>query len=248
MEPKPKESVQAIRAGIEEGANHIDTAEMYGSGRVEDIVGEAIKGLRDKVFIVSKVLPSNADAKNTILACERSLKHLQIACLDVYLLHWRGRGQTPLEETFRAFEKLHSDGKIRAWGVSNFSVGDLNEAVGLVGEEKLFATKSGIPLMIAALNENFFPGAKEHKIPFLWPIVRWGQGRLPRHSALDAVAKELQATSAQVALAFLIRNHDVIAIPKSSDADRTRENVRAMKIVLNADQVAVSIPAFPAKS
>jgi len=136
MEPKPKESVRAIRAGIAEGANHIDTAEMYGSDRVEEIVGEAIKGLRDKVFIVSKVLPSNADAKNTILACERSLKHLRIDYLDVYLLHWR-MGQTPLEETFRAFDKLLSDGKIRSWGVSNFSLGDMKEAVGLVGEGKI---------------------------------------------------------------------------------------------------------------
>src|ERR1044071_6858589 len=136
MERHPEASVRAIRAGIEEGANHIDTAEMYGDGRVEEIVGEAIKGIRDQVFLVSKVLPSHSAYKNVLAACEGSLKHLHVDYLDVYLLHWRDR-RTPLEQTFRAFEKLKSDGKIRAWGVSNFNVKDMEEAVALVGEGKI---------------------------------------------------------------------------------------------------------------
>src|SRR5687768_17346044 len=114
MEKNPEPSTEALRAGIDEGANHIDTAEMYGDGRVEEIVGKAIAGLRDRVFIVSKVLPSNAGYAETIEACERSLKRLRTDHLDVYLLHWREK-RTPIEETFRAFERLKTDGKIRSW-------------------------------------------------------------------------------------------------------------------------------------
>lgn len=131
MESDPQTAVAALRQGIKEGANHIDTAEMYGSGKVEEIVGEAVKGLRDQVYLVSKVLPSNAGYKSTLEACERSLKHLKTDYLDVYLLHWR-ENDTPLEETFRAFEKLKQEGKIRAWGVSNFGVNDMEKAVRLV--------------------------------------------------------------------------------------------------------------------
>ena len=135
MEKDGRPAIEALRRGMTEGADHIDTAEMYGSGRVEEIVGEAIQGLRERVFLTSKVLPSNASYEGTRKACERSLTKLGTDHLDLYLLHWRGT--IPLEETFRAFEKLHADGKILAFGVSNFDVKDMEEAVGIVGPEKI---------------------------------------------------------------------------------------------------------------
>lgn len=243
MERNPQGSVEALRAGIEAGANHIDTAEMYGQGRVEEIVGKAVKGIRDQVFVVSKVLASNARYKDVLVACERSLKHLQMEYLDSYLLHWRDR-HIPLEETFRAFEKLTADGKIKSWGVSNFNVSDMEEATKLVGEEKIVCNQVYYSIAERAVESKLLPWCRAHHVTLV-SYSPLGQGRLADNSALNQVARELKATSAQIALAFLIRRGDVITIPKSSDVQRTRENIQAMQIALTEDQVRRLEEAFP---
>jgi diketogulonate reductase-like aldo/keto reductase len=248
MESEPKSAVTALRAGLDEGANHIDTAEMYGSGRVEQIVGEAIYGRRDKVFITSKVLPSNAGYETTIQACERSLQNLRTDYVDLYLLHWREK-RTPLGDTFKAFEKLKTDGKIRAWGVSNFDVPDMEEAVKIVGKPdeqagRLVCDQVYYSIKERAAGVKLLPWCRKHKVRLV-AYSPLGQGRLPEHRALTDIAADLKVTPAQVALAYLIHDENVIAIPKSSNAERTRENVRAMKIRLTDQQMERLSEAFP---
>lgn len=245
MESDRKASIQALRAGIDEGANHIDTAEMYGDGRVEEIVGEAIAGRRDKIILVSKVLPANADYAGTLKACERSLKRLKTDHLDCYLLHWRERS-TKIAETFRAFEKLIRQGKIRAWGVSNFDVKDLEETLKLVGEEKVACNQVLYHLNERAIETKLLPWCSTHGIPIM-AYSPFGQGRMPKHPVLDEIAHDHEATPGQVVLSFLTYDRMVYAIPKSSDEKRARENVRAEKIKLTAAEIARISAAFPVK-
>jgi diketogulonate reductase-like aldo/keto reductase len=242
MEKDAKNAVHALRAGLDAGSNHIDTAEMYGDGRAETIVGEAISGRRDKIFLVSKVLPSNAGYESTLKACEQSLSRLKTDYMDVYLLHWRGR--TPLAETFRAFEKLKSDGKIRAWGVSNFDVKDLEEAVKI---GKPVCNQVYYSIEERTVEARILPWCRAQGIRVV-AYSPLGQGRLPEHKELEAIAAEVNATPAQVALSFLIHDKNVIAIPKSSDAERARENVGAMKISLTDQHLERLNAAFPLKA
>ncbi len=244
-EKNPVNSVRALQAGLDEGANHIDTAEMYGEGQAEEIVGEAIQGRREKINLVSKVLPSHASYDETISACHKSLKRLKTDHLDVYLLHWR-ESQTPLTETFRAFEKLKEQGKIRAWGVSNFDVEDLEEALTLVGPGKIVCNQVLYHLQERAIESRVIPWCVSHGVSVV-AYSPFGQNRMPRHEALEDIAKKHDASPYQIVLAYLTRNPAVLAIPKSSDLDRARSNVQAMGITLTPDEIKKIDSIFPLK-
>jgi diketogulonate reductase-like aldo/keto reductase len=233
-------AVAALRRGISLGLTHIDTAEMYGSGRVEEIVGEAIRGLRERVFLVSKVLPSNASFQGTRQACERSLKRLRTETLDCYLLHWPG--SHPLEETFRAFSALMKEGKIRSFGVSNFDVQGMEEAVGL-------ATGVACNQVLYNLEERTIehalaPWCERRRIPIVAysPI---GAQNFRSTKALDEIAASRGATPRQLALAFLIRQGNVLAIPKSSLVAHVEENAAAAELRLSDAELRRIDAAFP---
>jgi diketogulonate reductase-like aldo/keto reductase len=231
----------ALRAGIELGMTLIDTAEMYGEGRTEELVGEAVSGLRDRVFLVSKAYPHNAGRDSLPKACERSLRRLGTDHLDLYLLHWRG--SVPLGETVEAFEALRRSGKIRHWGVSNFDVGDMEELLEAGGEA-------------CATNQvlyNFARRGPEFELlPFMakrrMPAMAYSpveQGRVPKSGALAEIAKAHGASAAQIALAWLLRRKDAMVIPKASRAEHVRENRQALDIVLSPADLAAIDAAFP---
>lgn len=241
MERDPAASVRALRLGLSLGMTHIDTAEMYGDGRVEEIVGEAVRGRREEVFLVSKVLPSNATFEGTLRACERSLKRLGTDRLDVYLLHWRER--TPLEETFRAFERLLRDGKIRAYGVSNFDVGDLEEALRIAGPGRIACNQVLYHVRERAVEHEIVPWCERHGVSVV-AYSPLGQGDVPG-SVLADIARARNAAPAQIALAFLTRRGSVFAIPKSSSESHLRENAGAGSLALTEDEVQRLDLAFP---
>ncbi|MBF0680325.1 MAG: aldo/keto reductase [Devosia sp.] len=235
-----RQEVDTIRAGLDQGITLIDTAEMYGDGGSERMVGEAIAGKRDGLFLVSKVLPHNASREGTIRACERSLEHLGTDRLDLYLLHWRGR--YPLAETVEAFETLKAQGKIARWGVSNFDIEDMDELAGISDQcqanQVLYnCTRRGIEF-------DLLPDAQEKHMAIMAysPIE---QGRLAGHTAMDAIAQRHNATTAQIALAFVLRHEGVIAIPKTSQPDRVAENLGALDIELTSEDLADIDRAFP---
>jgi diketogulonate reductase-like aldo/keto reductase len=239
--------VAALRAGIAAGATHIDTAELYGNA--EDLVGEAIKGMRrDDLFIVSKVLPSNASYKGTIRACETALRRIGTSYLDVYLLHWRG--SYPLEETMGALEALVEQGKIRALGVSNFNVADLEEA-----ESGLTKGRIACNQVLYHLQERHIDGELvEHCAKQNIAVVGYspfGHGRFPRANeaggkALAAVASRRGATPRQVALAFLVRQAPLFTIPKASTIAHAQENATALTLKLEPTDLRELDAAFPA--
>jgi diketogulonate reductase-like aldo/keto reductase len=235
------EAVRALRRGLDLGMMHIDTAEMYGSGRVEEIVGEAIAGRRDEVYLVSKVLPSNASRQGTIEACERSLRHLRTDRLDLYLLHWPG--SHPLEETFGAFEKLRKDGKICAWGVSNFDVDGMEKALAVAGPGKIVCNQVLYHVEERAIEHEMIPWCEAHGVAVV-AYSPLGQGRLPS-STLGQVARARGVTPAAMALAFLARRAPVFAIPKASRAAHVEENARAGDLELTEAEVARIDKAFP---
>jgi diketogulonate reductase-like aldo/keto reductase len=235
-----RQEVDTIRAGLDQGITLIDTAEMYGDGGSERMVGEAIAGKREGLFLVSKVLPHNASREGTIKACERSLKHLGTDRLDLYLLHWRGR--YPLAETVEAFETLKAQGKIARWGVSNFDIEDMDELEAISDQcqanQVLYnCTRRGIEF-------DLLPDAQEKHMAIMAysPIE---QGRLAGHKAMDAIAHRHNATTAQIALAFVLRHKGVIAIPKTSRPDRVAENLGALDIELTSEDLADIDRAFP---
>jgi diketogulonate reductase-like aldo/keto reductase len=235
-------AVAALRRGIDLGMTHIDTAEMYGSGRVEEIVGEAIRGLRDQVFLVSKVLPSNATFQGARQACERSLKRLQTDHLDCYLLHWPG--SYPLEETFRAFVSLMKEGKIGSFGVSNFDVRGMEEAVRLT---KLIVCNQVLyNLEERTIEHALIPWHERHGIPVV-AYSPLGAQKFHSTNALEEVAAAHRATPRQIALAFLIRNPNLFAIPKSSVVAHVEENAAAAEIRLSPEDLRKIDAAFPRK-
>jgi diketogulonate reductase-like aldo/keto reductase len=247
MESQPRESVAAIRRALELGMTHVDTAEMYGGGTVEAIVGEAIAGKRDGVFLVSKVLPSNASATGTVRACEASLKRLGTDHLDIYLLHWRG--SHPLADTIAAFEKLREQGKIRAWGVSNFDDDDLAEALAIAGPDKIACNQVLYHLEERAIEHRVIPWCEQHGVAVV-AYSPLGNGDFPTVSSpggivLAQIAKRLDATTRQVALAFLTRRTSVFAIPKSSSAAHVAELAGADRVVLDAAAISAIEAAFP---
>ena len=237
-----QEELAAIRLGIELGLTLIDTAEMYGQGKSENLVGEAIAGLRDDVFLVSKVLPSNAGRRAAIAACERSLRQLRTDRIDLYLLHWRGG--TGLQETVDAFETLKADGKIGAWGVSNFDVNDMNELVGFEAGKAVAANQVLFNLTRRGIEFDLVKWQRERSIPVM-AYSPLEQGRLLGHKELDQVARRHDATPAQIALAWVLEQPGVIAIPKASTVAHVRENADARSIVLDQSDMALLDRAFP---
>jgi len=233
-------AIAALRRGIDLGMTHLDTAEMYGSGRVEEIVGEAIRGIRDRVFLVSKVLPSNASFQGTLQACERSLRKLRTETMDCYLLHWPG--SHPLEETIRAFDALLKDGKIRSYGVSNFDVAGMEEAVRL--SSRIACNQVLYNLEERTIEHELLPWCEGRRIPVVAysPI---GAQSFRSSKELDQIAAAKGATPRQIALAFLIRRPGVLAIPKSSDVRHVEENAAAAKIALTDDEARKIDAAFP---
>lgn len=234
--------IRALQAGLDLGMPLIDTAEMYADGGSETVVGQAIRGRRDAAFLVSKVLPSNASRRGTVAACEASLKRLGTDRIDLYLLHWRGRH--PLSETVAAFEELKSAGKIRAWGVSNFDVDDMEELLSVPGGTN------------AAANQVLYnPGRRGIEFDLLpWSGKRGivtmaysplDEGRLVRHPALVRIGESHKATAAQVALAFALARKNVIPIPKSSSPERVAENRKAAELRLAPEDLAILDAAFP---
>lgn len=236
------EEVAALRLGIELGMTLIDTAEMYASGGAEAVVGEAIAGRRDGLFLVSKVLPSNASRAGAIRACEASLKRLGTERIDLYLLHWRGR--YPLAETIDAFERLMADGKIGGWGVSNFDVDDMEELASVPGGRAAQANQVLYNLAARGIDFDLLPQAARDGIPLMAysPI---NQGALAQTDALKAVARRHDATPAQIALAWTMRHRHVIAIPKAVRADHVRANRAAADIALTPQDLAEIDAAFP---
>lgn len=236
-----RNEIEALRSGIDLGMTLIDTAEMYADGEAEDVVGEAIIGHRDDVFIVSKVLPFNASRKGTIEACERSLKRLRTDRIDLYLLHWRGR--YPLEETIAAFDELQHAGKIVSWGVSNFDTEDMKELVGIGGGKAVSTNQVLYNLTRRGPEFDLIPWCGERSIPLMAysPIE---QGRLLDDPVLAEIAYETGGTPAAVALAWTMRGGNVIAIPKSSNLHHVRDNRKAADLRLSGDQLKRLDQAF----
>ena len=238
-------AVAALRGGLDLGMTHIDTAEMYGDA--EPVVAEAIAGRRDEVFLVSKVLPSNASRRGTITACERSLKRLKTDRLDCYLLHWRG--QYPLTETVAAFDDLIRAGKIRSWGVSNFDADDLDELLGVAGEGAIACNQVLYHLQERAIEHAVIPWCEAHGVAVV-AYSPFGHDDFPTPQSpggqvLQRIATAHGATPRQVALSFLTRRPSVLAIPKASRAAHAADNAGAGDLLLGANEVALLDRAFP---
>jgi diketogulonate reductase-like aldo/keto reductase len=238
----------ALLRGIELGMTHIDTAEMYGSGRVEEIVGETIAGVaREKLFLTTKVLPGNATYRGTLAAAERSLRRMQVDYTDLYLLHWPS--DHPLEETMRALETLVTQGKARYVGVSNFDVPEMLEAAGYLRDAPLVCNQVLYHLRERGAEHEVIPQAQERGIAVV-AYTPFGRGRFPRKEGepggvLDSVARKHGATPRQVILAFLTREPNVFTIPKAAGIAHVAENAGAGDLVLDADDVAAIDAAFP---
>ncbi len=236
------EEIAALQYGVDLGMSLIDTAEMYGEGKSEELVGEAIAGRRDRVFLVSKVYPHNATRKGVVAACERSLRRLATDRLDLYLLHWRGN--VPLAETVEGFESLRSSGKIRHWGVSNFDTRDMDDLFAVAGGEAVQTNQVLYNLTRRGIESSLLPWQRSRRIPVMAysPIE---QAKLACDSKLAAFAQSLSLTPAQVALAWTLRQPDVVAIPKTSRRDRVGENHKALEIELTRDQLTELDRLFP---
>jgi diketogulonate reductase-like aldo/keto reductase len=242
------EAKRALRRGVELGLTHIDTAEMYGDGGSEQLIGAAIRDLpREALFIVSKVLPSNASYAGTIAACERSLQRLGCDYLDCYLLHWRG--SYPLADTLRALERLVADGKIRSLGVSNFDVDDLREAHALLEREPLACNQVLYHLGERTIEAHEVPYCREHGVAIVGytPFGRGDYADQPGAAVLDAVAAKHTATVRQVILRFLTRDPLAFAIPKASSVAHAAENAAAGELELDDDDIRRIAAAFPVR-
>lgn len=226
--------IDALRAGIDLGMTVIDTAEMYGEGATESLLGEALAGLREQIFLVSKVYPHNASRRGVAASCEASLKRLKTDRLDLYLLHWRGG--IAFEETVEGLEALRRDGKIRHWGVSNLDVDDMEALVDAGGQA---CATNQILYNVARRGPEFdlLPWLKAHRMPAMAysPIDHM---RLPKRSVLDEIARERGLSSVQVALAWVLAQPNVCAIPKAGSVEHVRANRQALDIVLSEQELA----------
>jgi diketogulonate reductase-like aldo/keto reductase len=240
-------AVTTLGRGLDLGMTHLDTAEMYGSGAAEELVGAAIEGRREEVFLVSKVLPHNASRAGTITACESSLARMRTDRLDCYLLHWRG--SSPLEETIAAFQQLERDGKILTWGVSNFNVSDLEEARALGGKGRPACNQVLYHLRERAIEHGVLPWCDRNGVAVVgyspfghgnFPSPRTKEGRV-----LEEIAAAHGATARQVALRFLTRRPLLFAIPKASSPAHAEENARAGSLRLSDEELARIDAAFP---
>jgi diketogulonate reductase-like aldo/keto reductase/gamma-glutamylcyclotransferase (GGCT)/AIG2-like uncharacterized protein YtfP len=242
-----KAAIAALRAGLDKGMTHVDTAEMYGSGEAEKIIAEAIEGRRDEVFLVSKVLPQNASKKGTLAACERSLARLKTDRLDCYLLHWRS--SHPLDETFAAFFELEKAGKIRSFGVSNFDVEDLEEALAITGPDRIACNQVLYHLLERSIEHAVLPWCEAHSVALVG-YSPFGNGNFPGPKTkggkvLAEIAAAHGATPRQVALRFLLRRPALFAIPKSGKSDHVLENAAAGDLSLTPGEIARLDEAFP---
>jgi diketogulonate reductase-like aldo/keto reductase len=236
------DEIEALRAGLDLGMGLIDTAEMYANGAAEALVGEAIAGRRDEVFLVSKVLPSRASREGAVAACEQSLRRLRTDRIDLYLLHWRG--SIRLAETVEAFQALQAAGKIRAWGVSNFDTQDMRALTRLRVGKSVAANQVLYNLTRRGIEHDLLPWCRKREIPVIAysPIE---QGRLLSHPELSRIAKAYGATPAQIALAWIVREADVVAIPKAGRVEHVQENWRALDLALSPADLAALDAAFP---
>jgi len=236
------EELLALQIGLDLGLTLIDTAEMYGNGKSEHLVGEAIRGRRDEVVLVSKVLPGHASRQGTVSACHASLRRLGTDHLDLYLLHWRGR--VPLTETVEALEALRHSGDIRAWGVSNFDSGDLRELAGVPGGEQVATNQVLYNLTRRGIEFDLLPQSQQRGLPIMAysPVE---QGRLAGNAALRTVAARHGVGELQVALAWVLRLPGVIAIPKAAQVSHVRENRAALDLKLTEDDLKALDQAFP---
>jgi len=234
--------IDALRHGLDLGLTLIDTAEMYGEGGAEEVIADAIASRRAEVFLVSKVYPHNASKRGTITACERSLQRLKTDYLDLYLLHWRG--SVPLVETLEALQTLQQSGKIRSYGVSNFDAEDMEEAIGLKDGKGIATNQVLYNLMRRGIEWNLLPWCRQQGIPIMAysPIE---QGRLLNNRTLKMIAQEREVTAAQVAMAWLLHQENVIVIPKSSRLDHVEQNYAALNLKLSDEELATLDAAFP---
>ena len=239
-----KDEVAALRLGIELGMTLIDTAEMYGEGGAEKVVADAIEDQRDRMFVVTKVYPHNASRTELPKACERSLKRLRIDAIDLYLLHWRER-YTCLMETVGAFEKLRTTGKIKRWGVSNFDVDDMEELLSIDNGTNCAANQVLYNLENREIEFDLLQWSQKNEIPIMaYSPVGHGRGLL-ESATLKKIAKRHDATTSQIALAWVLRQPDVIAIPKASDEKHVRDNARSIEIKLTNEDLADLDREFP---
>jgi diketogulonate reductase-like aldo/keto reductase len=247
-EDDPASAIRALQAGLDLGLTHLDTAELYGQGRVEeDVVSKAIAGRRDEVFLVSKVMPSNATEKGTLAACERSLKRLRTDRLDCYLLHWPG--SHPLEGTVRAFERLVKDGKVLSWGVSNFDVDELEEVLAIAGPGRIACNQVLYHLEERAIEHAVVPWCEQQDVAVV-AYSPFGSGNFPDPESpggrvLGAIADAHGVTPRQVALRFLVRRPSLFAIPKASREAHVRDNAAAATLTLTEAELRRIDEAFP---
>jgi diketogulonate reductase-like aldo/keto reductase len=241
-------AIGTMRRGLDLGLTHIDTAEMYGSGTAETIIASAIEGRRDEIFLVSKVLPSNASKRGTLAACEKSLARLRTDRLDCYLLHWRGA--YPLEETIAAFEVLARDGKILSWGVSNFDVADLDEVAAIAGAGHPACNQVLYHLQERAIEHKVLPWCRQHGTAVV-AYTPFGQSaavfepRTKQGRVLHEIAAAHQASARQVALRFLLRHPETFVIPKASTLEHVTDNAAALALRLSDAELARIDAAFP---
>lgn len=243
-----RQEVAALRAGIDLGLTLIDTAEMYAEGGAEKVVGEAIRGVRDNVFVVSKVYPWNAGGKQMAAACEASLRRLGSDYLDLYLLHWRG--DFSLTETVEAMQKLVAEGKIRHWGVSNLDIDEMQALWQVEGGEACATNQVLYHLASRGIEYDLLPWCQAQSVPLMayCPLAQAGRLRqgLFTHPQVQEIAQQHQATAAQVLLAWLIQHRGVMAIPKAATVAHVAENAAALQLVLTAQEIAALEAAFPA--
>jgi diketogulonate reductase-like aldo/keto reductase len=238
---KRTDEIAALNLALDLGMTVVDTAEMYGNGGAEKLIAKALGHRRSEMFVVSKVLPQHATRSGTVAACNASLKRLNTNHLDLYLLHWRG--SVPLEDTLAGFDDLRTAGKIRHWGVSNFDLDDMEELIGLAGGADVQTNQVLYNLSRRGIEFDLMPWCRTRRIPIMAysPIE---QGRLLKNARLKSIAARHGATAAQIALAWVLRQEGVIAIPKAGTPDHVRENAAAVDITLTVEDLADLDTAF----
>lgn len=245
-----RSEVRALQQGIDLGLTLIDTAEMYADGGAEKVVGEAIAGRRKEVYLVSKVYPQNAGGERAIKACEQSLKRLKTDTLDLYLLHWRG--SIPLQETVLAMEALQQSGKIRSWGVSNLDTADLEQLWQVPGGEACLTNQVLYHAASRGIEYDLLPWCREHEMPIMayCPLAQAGKLRheVLNHPVMQQLARARGVSSAQIALAWVTRWDNVIAIPKAVQPEHIEDNAAALALKLNPEEIALIDHAFPPPS
>ncbi len=245
-----RSEVRALQQGIDLGLTLIDTAEMYADGGAEKVVGEAIAGRREEVYLVSKVYPQNAGGERAIKACEQSLKRLKTDTLDLYLLHWRG--SIPLQETVLAMEALLQSGKIRRWGVSNLDTADLEQLWQVPGGEACLTNQVLYHAASRGIEYDLLPWCREHEMPIMayCPLAQAGKLRheVLNHPVMQQLARARGVSSAQIALAWVTRWDNVIAIPKAVQPEHIEDNAAALALKLNPEEIALIDHAFPPPS